>query len=108
MKRSLKTIPLLVLLLLAAPAAAAPTVTEFPIPTANSTPQDIVLGPDGKLWFTEKGFGINKIGRVTPGNPPVIEDFPLPTGSRIPSTSRSDRTTGSGSPARTPRAQSAG
>ena len=69
----LKATPLVCVLLLAAPAAAAPTVDEFDIPTANAQPQDIVLGPDGKLWFTEKG--INKIGRVTPGNPPVIQEF---------------------------------
>jgi virginiamycin B lyase len=75
MKHSLKATALL-WLLLAAPAAAAPTVTEFDIPTAAAFPQDIVLGPDGKLWFTEKG--IDKIGRVTPGNPPLIEEFALP------------------------------
>jgi virginiamycin B lyase len=74
MKHSLKATALL-WLLLAAPAAAAPTVTEFPIPTAASQPQDIVLGPDGKLWFTENS--LNKIGRVTPGNPPLIEEFPV-------------------------------
>jgi streptogramin lyase len=49
----LKAAAALVSLAFAAPAAAAPTVTEFEIPTANSQPQDIVLGPDGKLWFTE-------------------------------------------------------
>jgi virginiamycin B lyase len=64
-------------LLLAAPATAAPTVTEFDIPTASSTAQDIVLGPDGKLWFTENA--VDKIGRVTPGNPPLIEEFAVPT-----------------------------
>jgi virginiamycin B lyase len=57
----------------AAPAAAAPTVTEFPLPTANAGAGDIVLGPDGNLWFTEKTA--NKIGRVTPGDPPVIQEF---------------------------------
>ena len=30
-------------------------VTEFPIPTVGSSPQDIVAGPDGALWFTENG-----------------------------------------------------
>ena len=60
---------------LAAPggASAAPTIDEFPIPTAASSPQDIVQGPDGNLWFTENAT--NKIGRVTPGNPPTITDF---------------------------------
>jgi virginiamycin B lyase len=69
-------------LVLAAPAAAAPTVTEFEIPTASSQPQDIVLGPDGKLWFTERVA--NKIGRLTPGNPPLIEDFAVPSGLTEP------------------------
>ena len=69
-------------LLLAAPAAAAPTVAEFDIPTAASEAQDIVLGPDGKLWFTEKTA--NKVGRVTPGTPPVIDEFDLPTGFTEP------------------------
>ena len=48
MKHWLKATPL-VWLLLAAPAAAAPTVTEFNIPTAAAFPQDIVLGPDGNF-----------------------------------------------------------
>ena len=61
----------------AAPAAAAPTVTEFPIPTDAAGAGDIVLGPDGNLWFTEKTA--NKIGRVTPGDPPVIDEFEVPT-----------------------------
>jgi streptogramin lyase len=75
MKHWLKATPLL-WLVLAAPAAAAPTVTEFPLPTAAAVPEDIVLGPDGKLWFAEKDA--DKIGRVTPGNPPLIEEFDVP------------------------------
>jgi virginiamycin B lyase len=75
-KNSLRATALL-WLLLAAPAGAAPTVTEFDLPTAAAEPGDIVLGPDGKLWFTEKSA--NKIGRVTPGNPPLIEEFDVPT-----------------------------
>jgi streptogramin lyase len=70
----------------AAPAAAAPTVTEFPIPveTGDTPPEpaDIVLGPDGKLWFTEAN--VDQIGRVTPGNPPVIDEFDLPAGFTSP------------------------
>jgi streptogramin lyase len=50
-------------------------ITEFPIPTANSNPSEITLGPDGHLWFTE--YDGNKIGRITvAGN---ITEFPLPT-----------------------------
>src|ERR1700687_3194584 len=38
------------------------TITEFPIPTAHSSPTEITAGPDGNLWFTES---IGKIGRIT-------------------------------------------
>lgn len=57
----------------AAPVAAAPTITEFPIPTPDSQPWDIVQGPDGNLWFIEKS--VSKIGRVVPGPPPAITDY---------------------------------
>jgi virginiamycin B lyase len=83
MKHWLKTFALLPLLLLAAPAAAAPTVEEFSDGlTANAGLADIVLGPDGKLWFAEKDK--NKLGRLTPGNPPVIDEFDLPSGFTQP------------------------
>src|SRR5262245_53937235 len=29
-------------------------VTEFALPTANSSPVSITLGPDGNMWFTEQ------------------------------------------------------
>jgi len=59
-----------------APAwAAAGTITEFPIPTASSTPRGITAGPDGNLWFTE--LDGNKIGRITTGG--SITEFPLPS-----------------------------
>lgn len=40
-------------------------ITEFAIPTANSGSDEITAGPDGNLWFTERGT--NKIGRITTG-----------------------------------------
>ncbi len=43
----------------------AGTVTEFPVPTIDSAPNDIVLGRDGALWFTQQ-LG-NKVGRYLPG-----------------------------------------
>jgi len=52
----------------------AVTLTEYAIPTAHSTPSDIVLGPDGNLWFTE--YGGDKIGRITPAG--AITEYPLP------------------------------
>jgi streptogramin lyase len=39
-----------------------PSVTQFPIPTADSQPIGITRGPDGNLWFAEA----NAIGRITP------------------------------------------
>ncbi len=66
---------------LATPAFASPvaqgagTFTEYAIPTANSQPNDITLGPDGKLWFVEQGG--NKIGKITPRG--KITQFPIPT-----------------------------
>jgi virginiamycin B lyase len=43
--------------------APAPQVVEYTLPTANSTPIDLVKGPDGAIWFTEQ-YG-PRIGRVT-------------------------------------------
>jgi virginiamycin B lyase len=37
-------------------------VTEFAIPTANASPAEITVGPDGNLWFTE---GIGNVARFT-------------------------------------------
>ena len=66
--------------LLASRAATAVTITEFPIPTVNSAPNRIASGPDGNLWFTERGG--NKIGRITPAG--VITEFPIPTAGSFP------------------------
>src|SRR5438046_9286631 len=44
-------------------AMATSSVTEYSLPTANAFPANIVVGPDGALWFTEM-FG-DKIGRIT-------------------------------------------
>jgi streptogramin lyase len=38
-------------------------ITEFPIPTADSGPGAITVGPDGALWFIEKTA--NQIARIT-------------------------------------------
>src|SRR6266853_749628 len=59
----------------AAEHALAVTFSEFPIPTANSSPNDITAGPDGALWFTEGTA--NKIGRVSTSG--VITETTLPT-----------------------------
>ena len=38
------------------------TITEFPIPTANSRPLGITAGPDDAMWFTTMSSG--QIGRI--------------------------------------------
>src|ERR1700735_5060073 len=45
--------------------ATTQTITEFPIPSANSAPSFISAGADGALWFTEQGT--TKIGRIAVG-----------------------------------------
>lgn len=44
----------------------AGTITEYPLPNANSYPTHITAGPDGNLWFTEGGSAAARIGRITP------------------------------------------
>jgi virginiamycin B lyase len=70
--------------LAAAPAAgAAPTIQEFPpVPTANAGLQDIVLGPDGNIWFTERNA--NMIGRISGSSPGATTEFPLAGGATSP------------------------
>ncbi len=60
------------------PASPAGKLTEFLIPSANSFPIGITSGPDGNLWFTERG----KIGRITPGG--QITEFSIPTANSDP------------------------
>src|SRR5260221_10967597 len=55
-------------------AAPVGSITEFPIPTANSQPAGIAAGPGGNLWFTEEA---GKIGRISPSG--TITEFPVPT-----------------------------
>jgi streptogramin lyase len=64
-----------------------PTFQAYPIPTLNSLPYGITLGPDGALWFTE--FGGNKIGRIAQvlvGEvlTVVITEYPIPTAGSGP------------------------
>jgi virginiamycin B lyase len=73
MKRWLSAAALLCLLV-AAPAGAAPAIQEFNVPTPAAQPQDLVLGPDGNIWFTERG--VSKIGRISASTPGTIDEFP--------------------------------
>ena len=52
-------------------------LTEFDVPTEDSTPAGIVRGPDGNVWFTEATAG--KVAKITPaGN---VTEFALPDGA---------------------------
>jgi virginiamycin B lyase len=67
----------------AASARAAPALQELgPLPTAAAQPQDIVQGPDGNMWFTERGA--NQIGRISGTNPGTATEFPIAAGGLAP------------------------
>ena len=55
--------------------AGAADIAEVNIPTVGATPQGIVQGPDGALWFTE--FWANRIGRFSSVG--VFTEFVVPT-----------------------------
>jgi sugar lactone lactonase YvrE len=55
-------------------------ITEFAIPTANSGPQGITVGPDGNLWFVETSA--SKIAKVTTGG--TITEYATTTANAGP------------------------
>ncbi len=55
--------------------ADSPTITTFPVPTANAGLTTLTTGRDGALWFTENGA--NQIGRITTGG--QVTEYPVPT-----------------------------
>lgn len=69
-------------LLCGAPAGASAQVAivEHVVPTANSFPEAITLGPDGALWFTE--YGANNIARVTIAG--AVTEYAVPTAASAP------------------------
>jgi streptogramin lyase len=85
-RERLRAIQLSVLLWYASPGidsqSIAQTITEYPIPTANSSPSGITVGPDGALWFTEASG--NNIGRISTAGI-VTDEFPIPTTNSSPS-----------------------
>lgn len=58
----------------------AGVVTEFPKLTAGATPEDVTLGADGNVWFTE--LNGQSIGRITPAG--TVTEFPLPHADSSP------------------------
>ncbi len=55
-----------------------PLFSEFGVPTPNTHPAGIALGPDGNVWFTETA-GNKRVGRVTPTG--VIQEFDVASSS---------------------------
>jgi streptogramin lyase len=51
--------------------AANPTITEINVPTAHSLPQNICLGPDGNMWFTEATGVTITTGTGTQNHPQI-------------------------------------
>jgi len=56
-------------------------VTEYAIPTPNSTPQAVVVDDSGIVWLTEQSG--NKIGRLDPSTGSFTE-YPVPTPGSAP------------------------
>jgi len=55
-------------------------ITEYAIPTAQSSPEGITIGPDGAIWFTEGH--VNKIGRISPTG--RITEYVIPMAASSP------------------------
>jgi len=60
---------------------AAPVFTEYPIPTQNANGADATTGPDGAMWFSERGVG--KIGRTTTAGVTTEYTIPSPHSSPV-------------------------
>jgi streptogramin lyase len=60
--------------------ASAQSFVEYPVPTPFSTPEAIGLGPDGAVWFLEKGA--NKVGRVTLNG--TVTEYVIPSPGTAP------------------------
>ena len=62
-------------------APAKPKFKEYVVPTAQSEPYKMVLGPDGKYWFTE--FAGNKVADITTAG--KFSEFDVPSAQAEPS-----------------------
>jgi len=57
------------------------TINEFPVPTVNSAPDGITVGPDGNLWFAEPTA--NQVGQINPTTH-TVAGFPISTTNNDP------------------------
>jgi virginiamycin B lyase len=69
--------------LLASATTATVAFSEYTVPTANSEPYGITVGPDGALWFAESHGTANKIARITTAGV-VTNEFTIPTATSVP------------------------
>jgi streptogramin lyase len=53
--------------------------TRYPLPTLGSIADNMVLGPDGDIWFSDQGT--TSIGKIAPSG--TISEYPI-TGSAFP------------------------
>jgi streptogramin lyase len=53
-------------------------LSEYPIPTADSSPRGIVAGHDGNMWFVESGRSRPAIARITMSGD--VTEFPVTDG----------------------------
>jgi streptogramin lyase len=60
--------------------APTPTIYEYALSNAGAVPQQLVLGPDGNIWFTEAGA--NLIGTITGTG--AITEYTVPTAGAEP------------------------
>jgi len=60
--------------------AGPPTFTTFTTPSRDSLPSAIVEGPDGAMWFTERG--VSGIGRISQAG--AVTEYPLPESNAAP------------------------
>jgi streptogramin lyase len=79
-RRSRVALAFVVATLALAGRARAVKITEFTVPTASAGAGRIVLGPDGRLWFTE--FSANKIGAMTTAG--TFTEYPVPIANGHP------------------------
>ncbi len=77
----MKLIAALVLVTAIGVARSTPAISEFVIPTKDSSPWGITAGPDDTVWFTENHG--NNIGRSTTAG--TVTEFPIPTADSKPS-----------------------
>jgi streptogramin lyase len=57
-------------------------IVEYTVPTSNSSPLNMTLGPDGNVWFTENGGFPGKIAKITTSG--TITEYSLNSGHFSP------------------------